>query len=210
MSLDVAGSLVVWLAILSGILTILGTTYGLFLAVTQRRMDTNNRLNEAALISVRRAEAAIVRPILRERLLSVIEADSDDLSPVMLDAWQRRARTFAALQRSMSLSDTEKHTAHRYAINNLVSHLRRTPNPPLRVQTQGELNRHAVRLSELVENAYNLRPRLGAELIRSLGEFARGIDVSVPLTAPLTMKSSPPPSPTQQCPEQCAHVPEYF
>lgn len=197
MSLDVTGSVVVWLAVLSGILTMLGTAYGLFLAVTQRRMDTNNRLNEAALIAVRRAEAAVVRPLLRERLLAIVEADGDPSTHPTLNAWQRRARTFAALQRSMTLTDAEKHTAHRYAVNNLVSHLRRIPNPPLCVETQQELNRHAVRLSELVENAYNIRPRLGAELIRALGEFARGTDFSVPLTTtPMAMESLLlPPSP---------------
>jgi hypothetical protein len=191
MSLDVTSSIAVWLAVLSGVVTILGTLYGLFLAVTQRRMDMNARLNDAALIAVRRSEAAVVRPLLRERLLAVVDATETTTNNTSMssgiDSWQRRARTFAALQRSMSLTEVEKHMAHEYALNNLVSYLRRTPNPPLRVQTQSELNRHAVRLSELIENAYNLRPRLGTELIHALGEFARGVDVcqtAVPLPPP--------------------------
>ncbi len=77
----------------------------------------------------------------------------------------------------MALTESEKHAAHRHALNNLVAQLRRSSHPPLRVRSPRELQKHSVRLSELIENAYNMRLRPGADLIRSLGEFCRGVDV---------------------------------
>jgi hypothetical protein len=167
----------IWLAIMTGCITFLGTSYGLYLTVSQHRIETAVRLHEAAAIAVRRAEAAVVRPLLRDRMLTMIEettggATSGGQGGGGGSVVRARMLLFAALQRRLVLSASEKQDAHQYAVGDLVTQLRRNPNPPLRVKTSADLDRHAVRLSELVENAFNLRPRLSTEMIRALGDFS--------------------------------------
>lgn len=172
-----------WLAVLTGGLTIAGSVYGFVVNMTQRRMDASRRLNDAAAVAVRRTEGAVVRPLLRDRLQDAIV---DHAAAAMAtrgmdggphadeDRFVARMKLFVELQRRMSLTEAEKNEAHRAAVSNLVTQLRLSPHPPIPVKTERDLEQHAVRLSELIESAYNQRPRPGGDMIRSLAEFCNG------------------------------------
>ena len=59
--------LAVWFGIATGIVTILGTLYGIWREWQIRRQQQATRLATAAASAVRRAEATVVRPLLTDR-----------------------------------------------------------------------------------------------------------------------------------------------
>lgn len=171
-----------WIAVCTGALTFVASSYGMFRTFQQRRLDAEKRLFDAATVAVRRVEAAYVRPILRNRSLMVINeliqhphASSD---PLIF-----RMNLFCALQHRVCLTAVEKEIAHQTAVDNLVEQLRGMPNPPLRVGKDPQ--QHQARLGGLVEIAYNMRPRPSGDMIQQLGGFCcstmpqNQLDVSV-------------------------------
>lgn len=175
-----------WLAVLTGVLTITGTLYGYLSNLKHRRIDRSRRLNEAAAVAVRRTEGSLIRPMLRTRLHETVVEHASAMTRMRGpgigdfpdDPLLVRMQLFVSLQRRMALTETEKNEAHRTAVSNLVAHLRLSPHSPISIKTTKDLERNSVRLSELIENAYNLRPRPGGEMIRSLAEFCLGTGVA--------------------------------
>lgn len=169
----------IWLSVLTGAATVVGTLYGVFMSQKQRHRDGEQRMRVLADIAVRRTEAAFVRPIIRQRMLTVLTQEEDNANSNHSSdgggALHRRVRLFVALEKGIRLTEPEKASAHRSAINHLVVLLRAAPNPPLNINGESQMRRHAVYLSGLIEAAYGLRPRLAAEAIRSVGEFCHGI-----------------------------------
>ena len=162
----------VWIAILVGAVTALGTLYGIYHTWQQWRQDRVHRLSQAALLAVRRTEATFVRPILRERLRTAV-LDFLIQHPDHAVDLRMRMLLFCELQRSVGLTEEEKRTAHTTAVNHLVTILRTVPAPPLHVHSDANVRRHNGRLGEQIENAYSVRPRPSATLIEQLGRFVR-------------------------------------
>jgi hypothetical protein len=159
----------VWIAIATGIVSVMAAVYGLYREWQTYRQNQSQRLSSAAAVAVRRAEAAVVRPLLGARLVDGIGtfvARHPDLDPIRF-----RTLLYADLQRCVRLTDEEKHLARETAVNNLIGLLRAMPSPPLCLHTDGQVTRHRGRLSELVETAYSLRARPSGDMIHGLGSF---------------------------------------
>ena len=182
-------ALAVWLPLMSGILTIVSTTYGLHRTWQDRRREQRTRLADAARVAVRLAEAAYVRPLLRTRLESSVHTfvthHSRHHHPTTA-----RLRLFCQLQADVRLSQAEKQSAREHAYRELVELLRAMVHPPVRVPTEATTNAHLLpddptqtpapldpRLVRALEVAYNLTPRPAAVLIAELGAFAGRVGV---------------------------------
>lgn len=190
--MDVAASATIWLAVLGSILTAVGTMYGMVRTYLEWRLDKARRLNDAAAIAVRRTEAAFVRPLLKERMLEVLQS-VPPVSSSTGSVIEYRSRLFCALQRCVGLRCDEKKKAQEDAVRFLVEHLRAMPSPPLRLKTDRDVARYHGRLRELVELAYNLRPRPSADMIRGVGEFCRvDVEVVAPPPAAMALSHRPP------------------
>jgi hypothetical protein len=65
-------SIGVWLAIATGVVTGLGTMFAIWREWQQFRQNQVARLNSAAIVAVRRTEAAVVRPLLTLRMMDAV------------------------------------------------------------------------------------------------------------------------------------------
>lgn len=116
-----AVSVQVWMAVVVGACTALATAYGMYRTWQQRRQEGVQRLAQAAQLAVRRTESAYVRPILHERLEMCLmrfasahrrileDGDSDDIM-------RTRFLLFCELQRTVRLTDEERHAAQTMAV----------------------------------------------------------------------------------------------
>lgn len=175
--MDAAIGLTVWLPLLTGILTAVATVYGLHRTWQDRRREQRARLADAARVAVRIAEAAYVRPLLRERLTAAVYAFLGERPRGNDDRHHHHPTTarlllFCRLQAAVGLNPEEKVTARTRAYNELVELLRGMPHPPVSVSGDGALKRARPRLFRAIEVAYNLTPRPSAALIAELGAFA--------------------------------------
>lgn len=165
MSTDVTG-IGAWVAIITGAVGIVVAVYGAYQAWQGRRLERAARLNDAASVAVRKVEAVYARPIMQGRLDAVVRrwshANETDADRMLL---------FCDLQREVRLDSVEKAEAQRRSVENLVDALRVMPSPPLRVRTAADVQRHEGRLCEVIEGAYQLRPRLSASVIREFAQF---------------------------------------
>lgn len=131
-------------------------------------------MNEAAAIAVRQTEGKYVRPILKDRLVELLQILATDCA-ASSDPLHYRIQIFTTLQQRMGLSSEEKQTAKKKAVQFLVDHLRSVPNPPIHVQTDADVAKQRGKLDELIETAYNLRPRPHTDMLTSFAMFCHGI-----------------------------------
>jgi hypothetical protein len=162
----------VWIAIATGIVTVMAAAYGMYREWQAYRQNQSQRLSSAAAVAVRRSEAAVVRPLLGARLVDGIA--SFVTQHPNLDPLRFRTLLYADLQRCVRLTEEEKHVARETAVNNLIGLLRVMPAPPLRVHTDDQVRRQRGRLGELVETAYSMRVRPSGDMIQGLGTFCGG------------------------------------
>lgn len=167
-------SAAIWIGVLTAVVTVLGSLYTIYREWQQWRQNQARRLDDAATVAVRRTEASFVRPRLTDRLghaLTTFVATHPTDDPVRF-----RTLLFAELNRRVRLTEDEKTEARETGVRNLVSAMRTAPSPPLKVFTAEQVQEHRGRLLELVENAYGLRPRASADLIRQLANFCAAGD----------------------------------
>ena len=167
--------LAVWFGIATGIVTILGTLYGIWREWQIRRQQQATRLATAAASAVRRAEATVVRPLLTDRMgdtisLFVQQHPSEDPT-------RFRTLLFRHLQQSMQLSEEEKLLAKQTAVNILITTLQGMPSAPVRVKSDDDINKNMKKINEAVETAYGLRPRPTVEMLNNLATFCGGATV---------------------------------
>lgn len=160
-----------WVAIAVGIVTAVGTLYGVYREWQAYRQNQAQRLSSAAAVAVRRAEANVVRPLLRDRMADTVKTFVTSETGRARDPVSYRALLFCALHTGMRLTDEEKQQAHITATNNLIAALRVMPSPPLRVASDAQVRKHNGLLQELVENAYSARLRPSIDLLQQLALF---------------------------------------
>ena len=166
---DWMGPVGVWVAVGTGIVTGLAALFGLYREWWTFRQRQADRLLDAATVAVRRAEATIVRPLLRQRLTEALGRAVEDYRH--LDALRFRVLLFRDLQCALYLTDGEKRLANDTAVNLLVAQLRAMPSPPLRVDSDRDTARANRRLRELVETTYSLRRRPNVDMLQQLAYF---------------------------------------
>lgn len=167
---DVIG---VWIAIGAGMVTAMGSCYGIYREWQQRRLNQITRLNDAAGMAVRRTEAAFVRPILADRLSHTVQ-DFTMMHALESDHLRFRALLFAELHGKVRLTVAEKAHAKLTATTTLVGLLKGMPNPPIVLHTEKDEAQQHGRLTELVEMAYGLRTRPSTDLTLQLALFCGG------------------------------------
>ena len=160
----------VWLAIATGVVTGLGTSFAIWREWQAYRQNQVTRLGSAATVAVRRTEAAVVRPLLSERMSTIVARFVQEHQG--LGHTHFRTLLFCDLYDSLRLSETEKELAKKTAVNHLVDLLRAMPSPPIRIKTDGQLKKHWHAITEQVETAYSLRPRPAAELLGQMAQFS--------------------------------------
>ena len=174
----------IWVAVSAGIVTAVATLYGIYREWQAYRQNQTVRLSNAAMVAVRRAEANVVRPLLRDRMAAtvqrVLETTSRCVDETPSDSARFRARLFCELHSGMRLTEAEKRTAHTTATNNLIAALRVMPSPPLRVDTDEQVTKHDGLLQELAENAYSTRLRPSVDLLQQLSLFIGVVGVPTP------------------------------
>lgn len=163
----------VWVAVSTGIVTALGALYGVYREWQAYRQNQVQRLANAAMVAVRRAEANLVRPLLRERMTDTIQRFATRPAPRGdgLNEVTFRVLLFCELHDGMRLTDAEKKQAHTVATNHLIAALRAMPSPPVHVYTDSQVTKHSGLLQELVENAYSTRIRPNTDLLQQLALF---------------------------------------
>ena len=152
MSSSWEGSIGIWLAIATGVITGLGTAFGVWREWQIYRQNQITRLNNAAIVAVRRSEATVVRPILINRMSDVISEFVQTHNNI--DTSRFRVLLFKELYARVRMSEEEKHLAKSTAIHYLIDILQSMPSPPLRIKTERQLSRNSRAVHELVETAY--------------------------------------------------------
>lgn len=171
------GGLAVWLPLVTGLLTVVVTVYGLHRTWQDRRRERRARLADLARVAVRVTEATYVRPLLRGRLEASVRRFLGDHEHRRGAAAQGRPSTarlllFCQLLDDVGLTPEEKAEARTRAFNQLVDLLRGSPSPPVNVRGDARLARETPRLFRALELAYNLCPRPAQAMIADLGAFA--------------------------------------
>jgi hypothetical protein len=159
----------VWLAIVTGIVTGMGTVFAMWREWQQFRQNQVVRLTNAAIVAVRRTEASIVRPLLMVRMTEAVNRFVHDHEG--MDPNRFRSLLFSELYTVLRLSEDEKKLAKQTAENHLLALLRTMPSPPLRVKSDAQLKRNLHAVAEEVETAYSARPRPGVELLMQMAQF---------------------------------------
>lgn len=172
----------VWIAVAAGIVTGFATAYGMYREWQTYRQNQTQRLTNAAAVAVRRAEANVVRPLLRDRMAATVKRFVELTTTT--DERSFRTLLFCELHTGMRLTEEEKRLAHVTATNHLIDILRSVPAPPLRVHNDRQVSKHNGLLQELVENAYSQRMRPSVDLLQQLALFT-GI-TGVPVPSPAT------------------------
>ena len=162
-------SIGVWLAIATGVVTGLGTMFAIWREWQKFRQNQVARLNSAAIVAVRRTEAAVVRPLLTLRMMDAVNRFVQELPQTEQNRF--RSLLFCELYSLLRLSEEEKGLAKKTATNHLVDLLRSMPCPPIQLKTDTQLKRHWHAIKEEIETAYSARPRSGVELLRQMANF---------------------------------------
>ena len=189
-------SATVCMAVLTGTLTLVVSAYGLWRTVRDRRVRRLERLLQAANVAVRQTDASVVRPLLRERLMEAVDHAAAHYGH--LDPLHYRLHLLVTMQRTIGLTPDQKRTALDHAVERLVALVRLLPNPPLRLPDDAAVARHRGRLEELVEVAYNLRPRPAGDIVATVGQFCRGVFAAAP-----GGPGGPTPAPSPSAPDAC-------
>lgn len=153
-----------WITVVTGIFMLMVGVYSLWRTWWTRRREKDDLLKLTCGFAVRVTDARYVRPILHERLVRAVQQrPPEGLAPEDL---------FCRLLGAVVLTEEEKRVAFAAALDGLVVQLRSMPSPPVCVHTAANLQKHRHRLEREIEAAYQLRPRLSAELIDRLARFA--------------------------------------
>ena len=187
-------ALTIGLPVLTGVIGIAVSVYGLVRARRDALVSRWARLLDVAGVAIRQSEAQVVRPILRHRMIEALHLSLARRHEYP-DALHYRIHLLAALEGHIGLQREEKERAFDTALQFLVALLRTMPKPPLEVPTDADVDVHRGELIHVIEVAYNLRPRATAERVRIIGEFCHNITSDPPPSA------SPSPSPS---PAGCA------
>lgn len=163
----------IWIVIATGLAATMGSFYGMYKEWQQRRINQTTRLNEAAMLAVRNAEASFVRPLLTDRLAETLQRFTtqhvDDP-----DHLHFRALLFVELHRSVRINKDEKAHAKLVATNLFVSIMKCMPNAPIKIHTTADEVHHAGRISEVLEIAYGIRTRPSVDLMQQVAGFCSG------------------------------------
>lgn len=163
-------SVTIWLPLMTGIITILLTLFGIYKGRQDRRKQRQLLLAQLAVVAVRLTGATYVRPRLKERIEIIIEDEGSKRSPnVDNDVW--RMRLFCRLQRDVGLTTAEKSEARTISFNNLVNSIRSHATPPIDINSDKKLNQCTGLLYHEVETAYNLNPQQSNVMIMDLAAF---------------------------------------
>lgn len=206
-------ALTIALPILTGLVGIVVSVYGMMRARREARVAGWSRLLDVAGVAIRQSEAQVVRPILRDRMVEAMHlslARRRDFP----DPLHYRIHLLATLEGHIGLSREEKERAFTTALQYLVALLRTMPKPPLDVTTDADVAQHRGELVHVIEVAYNSRPRATGERIRVIGEFCHNItsdpswDVPPrggyePVTTTMPLSPLHHPTPTPGTPPRC-------
>lgn len=163
----------IWIVIATGVVAIMGSLYGLYKEWQQRRINQTVRLNDAAMLAVRNAEASFVRPLLTNRLAETLKQFTTEHIDDP-DHLHFRALLFVELHRGVQISKDEKAHAKLLATNVFISIMKCMPNPPIKIHTDADEIQHAGRISEVLELAYSLRTRPSVDLMQQVAVFCSG------------------------------------
>lgn len=167
MSTDSIGA---WIAISSSILAGALALYGVWQAWQQNRLSQSKRLSTAATVAVRRTEAVYVRPTLLLKFTNTLERwmGRGSASPSLTEI--ERMHLYCELCREVKLTGEEKQQANTMAITTLREALATMVSTPM-VISDPIRPREQHRLAELVEEAYQLRPRVSASVVHEFNQF---------------------------------------
>lgn len=163
-------SVTIWLPLLTGIITIMVTLYGLYRNRMERQRQRQEVLSQLAVTAVRITGSAYVRPLLKLRLMALVEDASNRRLPTE-DYTLWRMAMFCKLQLQVRLTDEEKHQARERSYTYLLETLRRMPDPPLDISSVKKKAMHQGKMYREIEKAYNLSPQQSNSLIMDLGAF---------------------------------------
>lgn len=161
-------STTIWLPLVTGIITLILTLFGVWHGWLKRRQERRECVAQLSSIAVRLTESSFVRPILKERIEGVIS--KQPVSENNSSLW--RMKLFCELQRTVGLTTTEKAEARVRAFNSLVDQIRGHVPPPMKLKTDQDLTENTPKLYAEIENAFNLNPQPANRMITDLGTFA--------------------------------------